>query len=99
MCPLIYICKKNKKKKDMYSQTRAPSMQSSYLNQLRHKQCKQEQATDTVTREQRHNRPKTIKSREETGLLVRDIYIIEKDFEGERRKLHAQKTHTGRLLH
>lgn len=33
-------------------------------------------------REQRHNRPETIKHREEMGPLVRDIYIIEKDFEG-----------------
>lgn len=45
--------------------------------------------------EQRHNRPETIKHREEMDPLVRDIYIIEKDFEGNGGSCMPRKqTHT-----
>lgn len=58
-------------------------------------QNKPEQSTDGLgAREQRHNRPETIKHREETRPLVRDIYIIEKDFEGNGGSCMAKKTHT-----
>lgn len=54
-----------------------------------------EQSTDGLSaREQRHNRPETIKHREETRPLVRDIYIIEKDFQGNGGSCMAKKTHT-----
>lgn len=51
-----------------------------------------ERSTDGLSaREQRHNRPETIKHRVP---LVRDIYIIEKDFEGNGGSCMAKKTHT-----
>lgn len=66
---------------EMHKQSDTPSMQGTHIQ----RQNKQEQATDSLrlgAREQRHNRPETIKHRAEMGPLVRDIYIIEKDFEG-----------------
>ena len=50
-------------------------------------------------REQRHNRPETIEHREKTGPPVRDIYIIEKDFERAAEAACPENTHTHTHTH